>query len=85
MRGLNNALEIPRCIKEYNNGIIDEEDFNSKLSQVAANAILDACTLTNPRKPTQEEMETLLTNCYYGTGAGADGSEKKTSKCCILM
>ena len=31
---------------------------------VAANAILDACTGSNPRTPSQEEMEQLL-ECVY--------------------
>ena len=33
----------------------------------AANAILDACTGSNPRQPSQEEMEKLLKCCYYDT------------------
>ena len=31
------------------------------------NAIADACTGSNPRQPTQEEMEKLLKCCYYDT------------------
>ena len=37
-----------------------------KLSDVAALAIGDACTGSNPRIPTQEEMEKLLKAVYYG-------------------
>ena len=33
----------------------------------AANAILDACTGSNPRQSSQEEMEKLLKCCYYDT------------------
>ena len=33
-------------------------------ADVAANAILDACTGSNPRQPSQEEMEKLL-ECVY--------------------
>ena len=62
---MNKVLEIPSCIKEYEGGIIDEAEFNSKLKDVAALAIADACTGSNPRIPTQEEMEKLLTACYY--------------------
>jgi len=36
-----------------------------KLPEVAANAISDACTGSNPRIPTQEEMEKLLKACFY--------------------
>ena len=84
IKAMNKALEIPRCIKEYWDGCIDEQDFNEKLSKVAANAILDACTLTNPRKPTQEEMEELLTLCYYGSKDDNEGGQKK-SGCCLLV
>ena len=45
--------------------IIDEREFNDKLSEVAANAIGDACTGSNPRQPSQEEMEKLLLAVYY--------------------
>ena len=63
---MNKFLNIPCCIKEYEGGIIDETEFNSKLSNVAALAIADACTGSNPRTPSQEEMEKLLKACYYG-------------------
>ena len=43
----------------------DEKEFNDKLKDVAALAISDACTGSNPRIPTQEEMEKLLDACYY--------------------
>ncbi len=33
--------------------------------EVAANAIGDACTGSNPRQPSQEEMEKLLLAVYY--------------------
>ena len=36
-----------------------------KLPQVAELAIGDACTGSNPRQPSQEEMEKLLKACYY--------------------
>lgn len=45
--------------------MIDEKEFNEKLHDVAALAISDACTGSNPRIPTQEEMEKLLTACFY--------------------
>ncbi len=65
LKSMNKELEIPSCIKDYEGGIIDETEFNSKLKDVAALAIGDACTGSNPRVPTQEEMEKLLTACYY--------------------
>lgn len=66
LKEMNAALGIPTCIKDYEGGIIDEKEFNEKLHDVAALAIGDACTGSNPRVPTQEEMEKLLLACYYG-------------------
>ncbi|MDD3027007.1 MAG: iron-containing alcohol dehydrogenase [Erysipelotrichaceae bacterium] len=63
---LNARLGIPSCIQDYEGGIIDEYEFMEKLPEVAKNAIADACTATNPRIPTQAEMEELLRVCYYG-------------------
>ena len=65
IKKMNKSLNIASCIKEYEGGIIDEKEFNDKLSTVAENAIGDACTGSNPRIPTQEEMEKLLLACYY--------------------
>ncbi len=65
LRKMNQALNIPACIKEYEGGIIDEKEFMEKLPKVAELAIGDACTGTNPRIPTQEEMEKLLKACFY--------------------
>lgn len=65
IKAMNVAVEIPTCIKNYEGGIIDEKEFNEKLSKVAELAISDACTGSNPRIPTKEEMEKLLHACYY--------------------
>ena len=65
IKKMNESLNIPKCIKEYEGGIIDEKEFNEKLSSVATLAIGDACTGSNPRQPSQEEMEKLLHACYY--------------------
>ena len=74
LRHMNDELEIPQAIKYYGEGgvradksIIDEKEFLEKLPEVAKNAIADACTGSNPRIPTQEEMEKLLKACYYDT------------------
>lgn len=63
---MNELVEIPASIKEYEGGIINEAEFLEKLSLVAELAIGDACTGSNPRIPTQEEMEKLLKACFYG-------------------
>ena len=65
IRDYNKVLNIPCCIREYENGMVPDDEFNSKLHDVAALAISDACTGSNPRQPSQEEMEKLLTACYY--------------------
>ena len=74
LRKMNDELNIPHCIKNYGadsypveNGFVPEEVFLERLHDVAANAILDACTGSNPRQPSQEEMEKLLKCCYYDT------------------
>lgn len=67
IEGLNKQLDIPSCIKDYEGGIIDEKEFNDKLKTVAELAVGDACTGSNPRQITPEQMEKLLTCCYYGT------------------
>ena len=72
LRDMNDQLNIPQAIKFYGEGgvkaeasIIDEKEFLAKLPEVAANAIGDACTGSNPRQPSQEDMEKLLLAVYY--------------------
>ncbi len=74
LRGMNDDLNIPHSINHYGadglpaeTGFVSEEVFLSKLSDIAANALLDACTGSNPRQPSQEEMEKLLKCCFYDT------------------
>ncbi|MDD3229353.1 MAG: iron-containing alcohol dehydrogenase [Oscillospiraceae bacterium] len=61
----NDLLNIPHSIKDYGDGMVPEKEFKDKLHNIAALAISDACTGSNPRQPSQEEMEKLLTACYY--------------------
>ena len=72
LRDMNDQLNIPQSIKNYGEGgvkaeksIIDEKEFLDKLSNVATLAIGDACTGSNPRQPSQEDMEKLLLAVYY--------------------
>ena len=74
LRGMNDDLDIPHCIAHYgadglpaDTGFVAEDVFKERLHDIAANAILDACTGSNPRQPSQEEMEKLLSCCYYDT------------------
>ena len=74
IRSMNDALNIPQCIKHYGadsypteQGFVPENVFLTRLPEIAKNAIGDACTGSNPRQPNQEEMEKLLKCCYYDT------------------
>ncbi len=74
VRKMNDELNIPHCIKNYGpdsypteNGFVPEDVFLERLPEIAKNAIADACTGSNPRQPSQEEMEKLLKCCYYDT------------------
>ena len=67
IKGINAQLNIPSCIKDYEDGIIDEAEFLEKLPKVAELAVGDACTGSNPRSITSAEMEKLLKCCYYDT------------------
>ena len=74
LRKMNDDLNIPHSINHYgpdglpaDQGFVPEDVFLERLHDIAANAILDACTGSNPRQPSQEEMEKLLKCCYYDT------------------
>ncbi len=62
---MNAALNIPSRIKDYEGGIIDEKEFMEKLDKVAALAVGDACTGSNPRPITPAQMAELLKSCYF--------------------
>ena len=72
LRKMNDDLNIPHCIQNYGadsypceHGFVPENVFLERLPEIAKNAIGDACTGSNPRIPTQAEMEQLLKCCYY--------------------
>ncbi len=74
LRDMNDKLNIPHCIQHYGKdsfpteqGFVPEAVFLERLPEIAKNAIGDACTGSNPRQPSQEEMEKLLKCCYYDT------------------
>ena len=74
VRGLNDKLNIPHGIKNYGadsypteQGFVPENIFLERLHDIAVNPIADACTGSNPRQPSVEEMEKLLKCCYYDT------------------
>lgn len=74
LRKMNDDLNIPHCIKNYGadsypceQGFVPEDVFLERLPEIAKNAIGDACTGSNSRRPSQREMEELLKCCYYDT------------------
>jgi len=74
LRKMNDDLNIPHCIQNYGadsspveSGFVPENVFLERVSEIAKNAIGDACTGSNPRTISLEEMEKLLKCCYYDT------------------
>ena len=64
IRSMNDAMGIPNTLKDF--GIVEDE-FKEKLDAIAANAVGDACTGSNPRPIDPATMEKLFTCIYYGT------------------
>ncbi len=74
LRSMNDALNIPQCIKHYGldslpceEGFVPEKIFLERLPEIAKNAVADACTGSNPRSIDPCQMEKLLKCCYYDT------------------
>ncbi|MBR0280631.1 MAG: iron-containing alcohol dehydrogenase [Oscillibacter sp.] len=74
LRNMNDEMNIPHGIQSYGKdsypceqGFVPENIFLDRLHNIAVNAIADACTASNPRQPSVEEMEKLLKCCYYDT------------------
>lgn len=63
IQDMNRKLSIPLTLKEYG---VTEEDFNANLDFISKNAILDACTGSNPRPITVEEMKKVFECTYSG-------------------
>lgn len=61
--GLNDKLNVPHSMKEYG---VEEADFKANLKFIAHNAVLDACTGSNPREIDDATMEKLFECTYYG-------------------
>lgn len=60
---LRDSLNVPATFKEYG---IEEAAWNEKLDEVAANAMADPCTGTNPRQPEGDELKNILDYCFKG-------------------
>jgi alcohol dehydrogenase class IV len=67
IRLLSTSMEMAVSIQAYEGGTVSETEFLSTRANVAIAALSDPCTYTNPRSPSQDEMEGLLTSCFYDT------------------
>ena len=63
IRNLNEALNIPRGIKEV---VSNTHDFEKDVEELTLNALKDSSTNNTPLKPEFEELEKLIKACYYG-------------------
>lgn len=63
IRDLNREMDIPNTLQEYG---VSEEMFNKHVDEMAANAVQDPCTSTNPRETSVEEMKKLFLAAFYG-------------------
>ncbi len=60
---MNMTLGIPSTLNEFG---IQEADFLANVDSIAANAVQDPCTGTNPREISVEQMKELYTAAFYG-------------------
>ena len=60
---LQKELDIPLTLKECG---IEEQEFLSKVDELADRAFEDQCTTANPRMPLVKELKEILLNAYYG-------------------
>lgn len=63
IRAFNKALNIPATLREHG---VPEAEFNEKITKIAALAVGDACTGSNPRSIDPEQMEKLFRCIYDG-------------------
>ncbi|NLC24046.1 MAG: iron-containing alcohol dehydrogenase [Oxalobacter sp.] len=61
---LNRRLGIPLTLMEYG---INEDFFNHNLDEMAAGAVGDPCSGTNPRPVSTDEMRELFRLAFYGS------------------
>jgi alcohol dehydrogenase class IV len=66
IRDLNAKLGIPSTFQDCDEVDFAEPKFKQVLGRMSANALADPCTLTNPGKPTVENVQALYTAAYYG-------------------
>lgn len=69
LKDLNQKLGIPLSLKDVTEVDIPEEKFNQILDRMSQNAYDDPCSLTNPRKPSVEDVKAIYQAAYFGTTA----------------
>ena len=62
IRFMNKEMNIPLRISEL--GTVSEGEYMSKINEMADAALADACTKTNPRVPTKEQVVELYKNIW---------------------
>ncbi len=62
-RNLSRDIGIPQSLQEAG---VDEQEFLSKVDELADRAFSDQCTTANPRVPLVSEIKQMLINAYYG-------------------
>lgn len=63
IRDLMKKMDRPASFKDCG---VDEEEYMSKLSEIADKAFEDQCTTVNPRLPLVSEIENIMIAAYYG-------------------
>ncbi|GAA0117257.1 iron-containing alcohol dehydrogenase [Clostridium senegalense] len=63
IRQLNKAMEIPLTLKEYG---VEKEEFDKYIDFISENAVVDACTASNPREISVDEMKKIFECTFDG-------------------
>ena len=61
VRDLNTAMHIPARVRELK---VDEQEYHRGLDDMAANALEDICTRSNPRLPSHDDLVSLLESAW---------------------
>lgn len=54
-------LQVTTSIRDLE---IEEKDYNSKIDSMVSTALNDACTPTNPRQPSKEDLVNIYNKCF---------------------
>lgn len=67
IRDINKKLDIPASFKEIDWMDFTDQNFENIKDRMSKNALEDPCTLTNPKKPTIEDMKEIYKKSYYSS------------------